>query len=357
MPHATLLVFDNCNATSVTAFADVLGVANQLWKRRQPDAAPLFTWRLVSPDGRAVTTSVGLKLDVDGGLPRGEADVVYIPACHFTDEARLLREIDAVADRTRAWLVRHHRGGGWLAAGCSGAFVLGRCGLLDGKVATTSWWLAALFRREFPRAHLRADDLVTTGERLLCAGPVNAHFNLALRLVEEFGGRDLALACAKVLLIDANRPSQRPYVMLQDQLRHTDELVVRAQEWMQRHLVGDDFSIATVARAVGASPRNLIRKFKRAHGTTPIGYAQVLRIDLAKNLLETTALDLGAILERIGYQDAASFRRLFKQKTSLTPRDYRRRFAIGRPARRLTASDGRARTRTNVRTPVRRAAG
>jgi len=252
--------------------------------------------------------------------------------------------------------LRHHKGGGWLAAGCSGAFVLGRCGLLDGKIATTSWWLASLFRREFPRAQLRGDELVTAGERLLCAGPVNAHFNLALRLVEEFGGRDLALACGKVLLIDANRPSQRPYVMLQDQLRHTDDMVVRAQEWMQRHLVGEDFSIATVARAVGASPRNLIRKFKRAHGTTPIGYAQALRVELAKNLLETTALDLAAILDRIGYQDAASFRRLFKQKTSLSPRDYRRRFAIGRPARRLIAADVRRPARTDVRMRVPRAA-
>jgi len=339
MPTAEVFVFDNCNASSVTSFVDVLGVANQLWRRRERAGAPLFDWRLVSPDGRAVTTSIGLKLEVAGDLPRGRAgDIVYVPACHFTDEARLLRETGALAARARAWLQQHHSAGGWLAAGCSGAFVLGRCGLLDGKVATTSWWLSALFRREFPRAQLRADELLTAGERLLCAGPVNAHFNLALRLVEVFAGRDLALACAKVLLIDANRPSQRPYIILQDQLHHTDELVVRAQEWMQRHLVGDDFSIATVARAVGTSPRNLIRRFKSAHGLTPVAYAQGLRIEMAKNLLETTALDLSAILERIGYQDAASFRRLFRERTSLSPREYRQRFAVGRAARREAAT-------------------
>jgi len=344
---AAILVFDNCNASSVTSFVDVLAVANQLWARPHPDAAPLFRWRLLSPGGRAVTTSAGMKLDVDGPLPRGQAevdDVVYIPACHFTEEERLLRETGALAAQARAWLVRHQREGGWLAAGCSGAFVLGRCGLLDGRVATTSWWLSVLFRREFPRAHLRADELVTAGERLLCAGPVNAHFNLALRLVETFAGRGLALACAKVLLIDANRPSQRPYIMLQDQVRHTDELVIRAEEWMQRHVVGDGFSIATVARSVGASPRNLIRRFKSAHGMTPVAYAKNLRVELAKNLLETTALDLNAILERIGYEDAASFRRLFKEKTSLSPRAYRQRFAVGRAARRDAAAstDGRA---------------
>ncbi len=336
MPSTTIVTFDNCNASSVTSFVDVLGVANQLWGRRQPGAGPLFTWELVSPNGRPVRTSVGITLDVAGDFVCGRTrrtDVVYVPACHFTEEDRLLREVDAIASRTRAWLLSHQRAGGWLAAGCSGVFVLGRAGLLDGKIATTSWWLQSLFRREFPRVHLREDELVTAGERLLCAGPLNAHFNLALRLVEQFAGRQLTLACAKVLLLDANRPSQRPYIMLQDQLGHTDDLVLRAQEWMQRHLVSEGFSIPAVARAVGASPRNLIRRFQSAHGTTPMAYAQSLRIEMAKNLLETTALDLGSILDRIGYHDPASFRRLFKEKTSLSPRAYRLRFAVGRAAR------------------------
>jgi len=335
MPSTAVLVFDNCNASSVTSFIDVLGVANQLWIRRQPDTGPLFTWQLVSPEGRRVTTSVGITFDArDLNRARAErTDIVYVPACHFTEEARLLREVGAVASRTRDWLRSHHRAGGWLAAGCSGVFVLGRAGLLDGKIATTSWWLQSLFQREFPRVHLRGDELVTAGERLLCAGPLNAHFNLALRLVEQFAGRQLTLACAKALLVDANRPSQRPYIVLQDHLLHTDELVVRAQEWMQRHVVSEEFSIPAVARAVGASPRNLIRRFQIAHGTTPTAYAQSLRIEMAKNLLETTALHLGAILERIGYRDEASFRRLFKEKTSLSPRAYRLRFAVGRAAR------------------------
>lgn len=338
MPSAAIVVFDNCNATSVTAFVDVLVVANQLWQRDHPDAAPLYSWELVSPDGGAVTTSAGIKLAADGAPTSVQRDIVYIPACHFTTEARLLAETRAVADSLRAWLGRQHRGGAWMAAGCSGGFVLGRCGLLDGKIATTSWWLAPLFAREFPKAELRADELLTAGERLLCAGPVNAHFNLALRVVESFSGRDLALHCAKVLLVDANRPSQRPYVLLQDQLRHADELIVRGQEWMRRHLLEDDFSIEMLARALGASPRNLARRWKQANGSTPVAYLQDLRVELAKNLLETTDLGLDAIVDRVGYSDGASFRRLFRQKTTLSPREYRQRFAVGRRARRATTS-------------------
>jgi transcriptional regulator GlxA family with amidase domain len=337
MPKAAVLVFDNCNTTSVTAFVDVLGVANQLWQRDHEAAGPLFTWTLVSPDGRAVTTSAGITLTTDGPPPAEPQDIVYIPACHFTTEARLLAETSALAASLEPWLKRQRRGGAWMTAGCSGGFVLGRCGLLDGKIATTSWWLASLFAREFPKVELRGDELVTVGERLLCAGPVNAHFNLALRIVESFAGRDLALHCAKVLLIDANRPSQRPYALLQDQLRHTDDLVVRGQEWIRRHLSEEDFSIEALARALGASPRNLLRRWKLASGTTPIGYLQELRVDVAKNLLETTDLGLDAILDKVGYSDGASFRRLFRQRTTLSPREYRQRFAVGRRARRATA--------------------
>ena len=338
MPTVAVLVFDNCNATSVTAFVDVLGVANQLWRRDHGDVGPLFSWQLVSPEGRAVTTSAGIRLAPDGPPSPAQRDVIYVPACHFTTEERLLAETRSLARSLGPWLERQRRGGAWLAAGCSGGFVLGYCGLLDGKIATTSWWLTSLFAREFPRADLRSEELLTVGERLLCAGPVNAHFNLALRLVESFSGRDLALHCAKVLLVDANRPSQRPYVLLQDQLRHTDDLIVRGQEWMRRHLREEDFSIEALARAIGASPRNLVRRWKRASGSTPMAYLQDLRVEVAKNLLETTDLGLDGIVDRIGYSDGASFRRLFRQKTALSPREYRQRFAVGRRARRAPAA-------------------
>ncbi len=343
MKSVTILVFDNCHASSVTNFVDVLATANQLWRMEQPEAEPLFRWRLVAaqPGRRArrstatttITTSSGLTLDAAKALPGSRSDVVYAPACHFRGEARLLKEIDALASHTGDWLRRQQQGGAWLVAGCSGGFLLGRCGLLDGKVVTTSYWLAKLFRREFPKAELREGELITEGEQLICAGPVGAHGNLGLRIVEKCAGKALALRCAKTLLIDPNKPSQRPYVVLQDELRHTDALVVRAEEWLKRHL-GDEVSMTHLARSVGASQRNLNRRFKSAQGATPVEYLQRLRIDAAKNLLETTDLGLDDILARIGYQDSAAFRRLFKQRTSLSPRAYRERFAIGRAARR-----------------------
>lgn len=326
MHHVAVLAFDGCYATSVTAVVDVFKVANQLWLAGQRDARPLFSWKVVSTDGEPVTTSSGLRLAVDGALPRGHSDVVFLPACHYTGDEPLLRRVDALAAAAGKWLRRQHAAGAWITAGCSGTFVLGRLGLLDGRSVTTSWWLAPLFRRLFPAAALRIDELVTVDGRLVCAGPVNAHFNLALRVVEEVAGRNLAMQCAKVMLVDANRQSQLPYVVMQAQTRHSDDLVARAEEWMQRHL-REPFAIDDVAREVGASQRNLIRRFRRAHGIPPVAFLQELRIETARHLLETTDLSFDQVVERVGYRDPASFRKLFRARTALSPREYRRRFA------------------------------
>jgi transcriptional regulator GlxA family with amidase domain len=326
MRSVAILAFDDCLASSVTAVTDVLTIANQLWQRRNPEAAELFSCKLVSADGRPVTTSCGIRMEVDGGPPRKPADVVFVPGLHYRNDGSLMSRVGAIASANRSWLLRHDRSGAWLATGCSGAFVFARLGLLDGKRATTSWWLAEFFRQQFPDVELQTEELVVRDGRMLSAGPANAHFNLALRIVEESVGRALARATAKVMLIDANRHSQLPYVVLRSELKHGDELVERAQGWMREHMRAG-FSMREVARAVGTSPRNLIRRFKQAEGRTPLDYLQELRVETAKQLLETTKLDLDRIVERVGYRDASSFRRLFREQTTLSPREYRRRFA------------------------------
>lgn len=330
MPFATILAFDGCYATSVTAVVDVFHVANQLWLAENRDARPLFTWRVASVDGRGVTSSSGLQLAVDSSLPRTPSDIVFVPAIHYRGDAKLLRQVDAIASGAGRWLRRQRDAGAWITAGCSGVFVLGQLELLDRKSVTTSWWLAELFRRRHPDADLRVDELVLVDGKVMTAGPVNAHFNLALRIVEEAAGRHLALQCAKVMLVDANRNSQLPYVILQTQTRHADDLVTRAEEWMQRHL-RKDVAIEDVARAVGASQRNLIRRFRKVHGVPPVAFLQELRIETARHLLETTSLALETIVERVGYRDPGSFRRLFRAHTSVSPKEYRQRFSSSTP--------------------------
>ena len=229
--------------------------------------------RSCRPTARAVTTSAGIKLTADGPPPRGPAGHRLHPGLPLHDGGAPARARRAPSPRPcdRGCCASSAAAPGWPPAAAADSCSVA----VDFSTARSrppAGGSPSLFAREFPRVELRGDELVTAGERLLCAGPVNAHFNLALRVVESFAGRDLALHCAKVLLVDANRPSQRPYVLLQDQLRHTDDLIVRGQEWMRRHLLEEDFSIETLARALGrqpAQPGAPLEARERVHARSP----------------------------------------------------------------------------------------
>lgn len=337
MPTVALLTFDGCHTAAIASLTDLLTIANMHATRNQ--AEPLCRWRTVSPDGRRVLAMGGLELSVDGDLRDvSEPAAIFIPGIRYTDDARLLRQVDGLWQACGRWLEGAYRQGAILAASCSGTFLLARTGLLDNHKATTSWWLRRTFETTFPRVRLQADEVVTQDRRLWCGGAYTAYLNLGLRLVEALASPAAARACARIMLIDANREFQTPYATLQTHAGHADDVVWRAQSWMQAHLM-DGFSLHAVADVLRVSERTLARRFKRTLGQSPGRYLQSLRVETARWLLETTQLSLEKIIERVGYADASSFRRLFERETTLTPREYRKRFAVSpksrqrRPAR------------------------
>ena len=344
MHTVAILAFDECHTAAIASLMDLLTIANMHAARQQ--AGRLFGWRTVSPDGRAVRAMGGIELPVDGDL-RSVPDpaVIFIPGIRYTDDGRLLQQVGRLWLACHHWIETGYRQGATVAAACSGTFLLARTGLLDNRKATTSWWLRRTFETTFPQVRLQSDQLVTQDRRLWCAGAYTAYLNLGLRLVEELATPRVALACAKIMLIDANRASQSPYATLQTHVGHSDDLVWRAQTWMQARLM-EGFKIQAAADVLRVSERTLARRFRRAMGQTPSRYLQDLRVETAKRLLETTNLSLEQIVERVGYVDLSSFRRLFERETTLTPREYRNRFAVRarareRPVARTRRSRGR----------------
>jgi transcriptional regulator GlxA family with amidase domain len=134
------------------------------------------------------------------------------------------------------------------------------------------------------------------------------------------------MSCSRLMLADLNRVSQAPYMSMQSFAGHDDELVLRCQDWLQRHL-DRPYRLETLADQMGVSARTLMRRFQLVLGQPPLRYLQQLRLQAARRLLETTALPLDEIVSRVGYADAASFRRLFQRELHCTPAEYRRRFA------------------------------
>ncbi|HZE10921.1 MAG TPA: helix-turn-helix domain-containing protein [Burkholderiales bacterium] len=327
MPHLiSLLALDGCFASNVVGTVDLLHSANLIGANRDPPLGPVFEWQVLSLDGRPVRASNGYFLPVDAALKNApSAKVVVIPALSIAEPGRLGERLD----RHRPllpWLRAQHRTGVTIAAVCSGSFLLAESGLLDRKPATTTWWLAPQFEKRYPKVALDCASMLTNGGRVICAGTGMSHLDLALHLIEKYGSRALAKLCAKYVVLDSGRRSQAPYTVL-NHLRSDDPLIVKAEKWVRANLQRN-ISIEDIAAHVAVSPRTLARRFKARTGDSPQAFLQKMRLETSKALLENTALRTDQILDRIGYGDDSAFRRLFKRHTSLSPRDYRKRFGI-----------------------------
>ncbi|GLQ52369.1 GlxA family transcriptional regulator [Dyella flava] len=329
MATIRIWVYDGILASGVAGAIDVLNAANHLRVREAARSAtplPKFAWRVESLDGQPVKAASGQSIAVDGHIDaRRRAEAVVITAPFYSDMDQFVGRREQLSALCAA-LQRQRKAGAVLAAYCTGNYLLAEAGLLDGRVATTHWANAADFARRYPRVELRAQEVLTMQDGIISSGAVTSYLNLAVRLVEVFAGEKLAAMTAKSLLIDMNRISQASYATLVGEHGHADPLVARAQQQMEANLQ-QGFQLSELAAHLNVSERTLNRRFKQAVGLAPLEYLQNLRIEVAKQLLETRPIGLDKVSQRVGYGDLSTFRQLFKRKTGLSPREYQKRFA------------------------------
>lgn len=291
-----------------------------------PVPAPFAKTRVVSLDGQPVRTSARRRLEVDSAIsPRSlhPGDVVVLPGLGMATPA----EIDAAlarddVRRVCGLLARAAAKGVIVAASCSATFVLGAAGVLDGIEATTTWWLGREFEQRFPRVTLRDERMVVESGCVFTAGSAFAHADLMLALIARTYSPSLAHTVAKYLVLD-ERASQSRYMAL-DHARSVDPTVRALERFISRNLARQ-LSLPQMARATATSPRTLARKLDQALGTTPLRFAQRMRMAHALHLLETTQRSVDAIAAAVGYADAAAFRRIFRREIGEAPRTRRPR--------------------------------
>jgi len=223
------------------------------------------------------------------------------------------------------WIIKQYNLGAEIATFCTGAFLLGATGLLDGKVATTHVDACPAFAAAFPSVQLKADKTVTQDGKLFTSGGATSTFHLLLYLLQIHYGKDLAIKTAKIFAIDMDRHNQSYFSSFQPSRLHNDEIVASAQEKIESSYQ-DVATIEEMIKDIPSSRRNIVRRFKQVIGITPIEYLQQTRIEAAKKLLEQTAQQMTEVIFNSGYNDPKAFRKVFRKTVGMTPSQYREKF-------------------------------
>lgn len=227
-----------------------------------------------------------------------------------------------------AWLRQRHEQGTMLAAACSGAMLFAEAGLLDGHDATTHWAWCDVLRERFPGVQVHAQRaLVVSGEgqRLVMAGGGTSWLDLALYLIARTVGVEAAMQVARVNLIDWHHVGQQPFARLARTRQVEDAVIARCQTWIAGHYQEAN-PVRNMVRRSELAERTFKRRFRQATGMPPLEYVHALRLEEAKQMLESGDQSIEAIAFEVGYEDAGYFSRLFRRNVNLTPAQYRKRF-------------------------------
>lgn len=281
-----------------------------------------YTVEIVGPRRGAFRTSSGLTIHAERGIAdagRGIDTLLVaggVGVERLRGDARLLR-----------WIRRQSRQVRRLASVCTGAFLLGDAGLLDGRRATTHWASCDAFARAFPDVEVEPDRIFVRDGALYTSAGVTAGIDLALAMVEEDMGRDVALAAARELVVFLQRPGGQSQFSAQLSVQLAERVPLRElQAWIVDH-PQEDLSVGRLARRVAMSPRNFARSFAREVGMTPAKFVASVRVEAARRMLQETDEPLDAICDKSGLGTPESLRRAFLRIVGVAPGQYRERFA------------------------------
>ncbi len=318
-----VLLLDGGYASTGVAPIEIFASAGVIWNWLSGvDQKPRFRVKVVSRSGRKVDGMFGLSIATDCAIDEVEkADIVVISASSWNLQDRIVRDGSLMG-----WIRKWHAKGAYVVGICSAVAFLAESGLLDGRTATTHWGVADVFRQRYPAVRWHPERFVTEDERVLCSGGVYAAVDVSLYLVEKFCGREVALQTAKSLCLGMPRSCQSGYSAVPQVRPHSDERIREVEEHVRANYARD-LPIARLAERAAMGPRNFIRRFKAATGFVPGAYVQMLRVTAAKELLESGNETVQSIALKVGYEDQAFFRRVFKRQTGMTPAEYRGRFA------------------------------
>lgn len=252
------------------------------------------------------------------------ADIVIVPDLAFGREDDPRGRWPAAA----GWLRQMHARGALVCSVCTASVMLAEAGLLDGAEATCHWAAVDQMREHYPDVRLRPERVIVPAgaeHRVVTAGGAASWTDLVLYLVARFCGEEEARRTAKLFLFGDRSDGQLPFAARVRPRQHGDAAVAVTQIWIAENYACAN-PVSEMTSMSGLTPRTFKRRFLAATGYAPIDYVQSLRIEEAKQMLETTDTPIDGIAVEVGYSEPAAFRRIFKRATGIAPSQYRKRF-------------------------------
>jgi transcriptional regulator GlxA family with amidase domain len=316
-------VFPGVDAVDVAGPAEVFAMANLAL----PADAPRYEVRLVARRRDSVTTFSGLRLHVDQTFGELAEPPDTLVVTGRVDMSAAGRPIAVVDQHVAAWLRHHGAAAGRIAAVCAGSHNLAAAGLLDGRRATTHWGTAAQLASEYPLVEVDPDPIFVRSGRIWTSAGITASMDLAVTLVGEDHGNDVALKVAQLMVMYVQRPGgQSQFSAALSVPAGSRPDIAELRRWIGAH-VSEDLTVPALARRVAVTPRHLTRVFQADVGMTPGEFVERVRVEHARRLLERTDLAPERIATECGLGSARTLYRIFRDRLGTTPREYRQRFA------------------------------
>lgn len=325
--QVVIFVPANVHALELAGLTDVFAEANARAART------FYEVTIVAEDDRPVRCGSGLTV-----LP----DIAYFAGPDAPDTLLVAGSVGVPTSPGQAvldWLTRMAPRTRRYGSVCTGAFILGAAGLLVDRRVTTHWQFASLLAERFPQARVEGDRVFVRDGALVTSAGSSAAIDLALSLVEEDLGREVALYVARRLVVFLKRPGDQSQFSVHLAAQTLDRSRLnQVQQYILNHPAAD-LSVDALAKIAAMSARNFARVFSQEVGIPPSEYVDLTRIDVARHLIEGSRLMIDAIAAKAGFGSARAMRRAFLAHIGLTPSEYRERFATSGNGARSALSD------------------
>ena len=318
--RVVVLVFPDFQILDAFGPIEVLNVASRLAAAGRSRRAG-YRIEVVAPKAGPVPSSNGIAIVAEHGIAEVRGDIDTLIVAGGLGTRTYVKDSDVVA-----WVRRAAARSRRVTSVCTGALLLAEAGVLDGKRATTHWAFAEELASRYPKVHVDAEPIYLKEGRVYTSAGVTSGMDLALALVEEDLGREIALAAARWLVLFLKRPGGQAQFSAQLSAQTAAREPIRDLQWWILEHLDEDLSVEALAARAGMSPRNFARVFTREVGATPARYVERARVEAARRRLEESSAGIEEVADACGFGTTETMRRAFLRNVRVPPADYRNRF-------------------------------